>query len=1110
MSLRGNLNSVDLANIFQMLSINQKEGTLNIFDGDSKKSIYFSRQGVSMLSRGQAKKDTLGQILLRYDRISEDQLDRALETQKQTGKLLGTVLEEDSLIPRDMVEDALRIQIEEEVYNLFIWKNANFEFIEGAPPQEFQEVDGVTALTFNVNSLIMEAARRIDEWEQIQRVVPTTNEIYRYSGRNMELSDDIFRQPYCEKVLAAINGKCTVEEIIDRSYVNKFEVCRIMSLLLEQVAIEPVPPEDLARLADAAIGRGDARDAVKFLERVVELGADTVDTHQALGEAYESLKEIRNAAAHYRLHAEHRLEKGEPEKALELYKKMCELIPTDLRSADRLIEVYVQFAEDVAVPTSEIVDRGKSLASIYLELKKMNPAVQTLHRVIDLAPEDFSLRHLLINIYLANNMSSEAITEYEAMAAHYQKKKDIDQVIKILRKILVIDRAREDVTQRLHNLIAKKEKKKRGMKRLVVVVVLIVGFSVLAYGYVTYEIEARKTIAEAEVAATKIIDKQNELVEPALTALKDLRGVPKDVTVETDDLVAAYRRANELRVNYQREIQAAIDSLEEVGGQFKFTTANQEAQAKQDDLRRMLRDLDQVLAWAEDEIQKRALILVDRAENLLEDGELKRPWKFFQQAWDIAPDQDALIGRKVDKRLEDFEQSFARINKTLEEIDRLKKMNRHEKARATALGLIREFAFPEVMDQVPVPVKVTTLPAGAEIRLNGKNTGLKTPAWIDWHPSENAEVALSLRGFNTARHTLIRMDYSRVERELKRVTELAVIESEFHKETIWESAVSGAVEAPPTRVGDSIYIATRNSLVYRVDLAKKKLVSIFDARGESLSGFASSPLLHDDHMFLAMVEGRLLRVSMKSGEIVWSKPLPGRVYAPLTLSGQMLYVGDISGHVSAWDAPSGELLWQHPLAGEIRSRPVVAEGKVFVTTSKGHLYAFDLSGEMVWDTVPGDEGRTQLGTPIVRDGRLYVSSADGMLFAYDLKTRKQVWSYRVPGGIRSDPVASGDVFFVGALDGYLYAIREGKLVDRIEIGASVVCSPAVDGTRILVLNDAGRILRAEFKDDEFVTQWRYEIDQTGKDELRMLVPPLLVGDRVLVIPESGRLYLLRD
>src|SRR5687768_10063149 len=38
-SLKGNLNSVDLANIFQMLSMNQREGTLYIFDGSSRKAI---------------------------------------------------------------------------------------------------------------------------------------------------------------------------------------------------------------------------------------------------------------------------------------------------------------------------------------------------------------------------------------------------------------------------------------------------------------------------------------------------------------------------------------------------------------------------------------------------------------------------------------------------------------------------------------------------------------------------------------------------------------------------------------------------------------------------------------------------------------------------------------------------------------------------------------------------------------------------------------------------------------------------------------------------------------------------------------------------------------
>ena len=57
---------------------------------------------------------------------------------------------------------------------------------------------------------------------------------------NMELSEYIFTEPYCEKVLAAINGRRTIEEIIDVSYVHKFDVCKIVALLIQQKAIAAV------------------------------------------------------------------------------------------------------------------------------------------------------------------------------------------------------------------------------------------------------------------------------------------------------------------------------------------------------------------------------------------------------------------------------------------------------------------------------------------------------------------------------------------------------------------------------------------------------------------------------------------------------------------------------------------------------------------------------------------------------------------------------------------------------------------------------------------------------------------------------------------------------
>ena len=82
-SLKGNLNSVDLANIFQMLTLNQREGTLYIFEGASKKAIYFGHDGVSMLARGRTKSDALGRILLRYDRVAADGLAQAARRQSE-------------------------------------------------------------------------------------------------------------------------------------------------------------------------------------------------------------------------------------------------------------------------------------------------------------------------------------------------------------------------------------------------------------------------------------------------------------------------------------------------------------------------------------------------------------------------------------------------------------------------------------------------------------------------------------------------------------------------------------------------------------------------------------------------------------------------------------------------------------------------------------------------------------------------------------------------------------------------------------------------------------------------------------------------------------------
>ena len=48
MALKGDLTSVGLADVFQMLALNQKVGILSIFDVDHWRALYFDRRGVTL------------------------------------------------------------------------------------------------------------------------------------------------------------------------------------------------------------------------------------------------------------------------------------------------------------------------------------------------------------------------------------------------------------------------------------------------------------------------------------------------------------------------------------------------------------------------------------------------------------------------------------------------------------------------------------------------------------------------------------------------------------------------------------------------------------------------------------------------------------------------------------------------------------------------------------------------------------------------------------------------------------------------------------------------------------------------------------------------------
>lgn len=231
--LKGDVEILGLGNLLQLLAMNHREGILTLIRNDDRKTIHFAPKGMRLLSSSMKRVNKLGKILLRRRRISKEDLDALLKEQKLLGWKLGQIAVESGLVQKKDVEEALREQIEEEIFDMFMWKEAAFEFVEGRAPKQ-EENNPLSGLTFdaNVMGLILEAARRADELLMIRRIL-TDDEMtlskFPFEIQADELGGDM---EIVDEILPLINGRRSVRDVVNASIYPRFVTMRAIYRLL--------------------------------------------------------------------------------------------------------------------------------------------------------------------------------------------------------------------------------------------------------------------------------------------------------------------------------------------------------------------------------------------------------------------------------------------------------------------------------------------------------------------------------------------------------------------------------------------------------------------------------------------------------------------------------------------------------------------------------------------------------------------------------------------------------------------------------------------------------------------------------------------------------------
>lgn len=164
MALQGSLSELSLPDVIQMVSVSGKTGVFSV-----------------------ARNDEIGRIYLRSGQIVD----------AVVGALHG----------------------DNAVYEMAIWSEGEFTFNPG------EETDSVTIHLSNAN-LMMEAARRLDEWRVLSRKIPALDLIPFFKSRDQ--SDQVTLSPHEWILVTRIDDGHSIEEIAEQLHWSAFDVSKLL------------------------------------------------------------------------------------------------------------------------------------------------------------------------------------------------------------------------------------------------------------------------------------------------------------------------------------------------------------------------------------------------------------------------------------------------------------------------------------------------------------------------------------------------------------------------------------------------------------------------------------------------------------------------------------------------------------------------------------------------------------------------------------------------------------------------------------------------------------------------------------------------------------------
>ncbi|MFP4458031.1 MAG: DUF4388 domain-containing protein [Candidatus Zixiibacteriota bacterium] len=244
MSLQGNLSSVSFPDLLQLLTMGGKTGTLRLQKEDATKEIYLN-EGQIIYAASDNVDDSFENVLIRRGSIQMEQLNKAKEVSKITGKQLPATLVFLNILHKEKVAELVHRYVEDIVFSLFSWESGIFTFEEGQLP----DVDFVVH-ALNTMNILLEGTRRIDEWTRLQKSLPSDNAVLRVVGSAFSEDKSLHITPEEVQILSLIDGERNIEEIKEKSPLDLFGTAKALHNLMLSEIVKTIGLKETAKVSE--------------------------------------------------------------------------------------------------------------------------------------------------------------------------------------------------------------------------------------------------------------------------------------------------------------------------------------------------------------------------------------------------------------------------------------------------------------------------------------------------------------------------------------------------------------------------------------------------------------------------------------------------------------------------------------------------------------------------------------------------------------------------------------------------------------------------------------------------------------------------------------------